>query len=70
MRELTNVELELVQGGNPLLIAAAVAAGVISLASLALLGYAVSLGCSGSLSITKDGITVEVTCPPPTTAPN
>lgn len=69
MRELTTLEMELVQGGNPLLIAAAVAAGVISLASLALLGYAVSMGCSGSLTISKDGISVEVTCPPQTGTP-
>jgi membrane fusion protein len=66
MRELTMVELEMVEGGNPLLVGALIGAGIIAVGGLALLAYAVHEGCSGSLSISADSIDIEVTCPPPT----
>lgn len=65
MRELTMVELEQVEGGNPLLVGALIGAGIVAVGSLALLAYAVSEGCSGSLTISADSIEVEVSCPQP-----
>ena len=63
MRELTAFELDQVEGGNPLLIAAAIGAGVIALGGLAVVAYGISEGCSGSVEVSKDGIKVAVTCP-------
>lgn len=62
MRELTRVEMELVEGGNPLLIAGAVIAGVAVVGGIALLAYAVSQECDGSLEVSGDGIKIEVSC--------
>ena len=66
MRELSHVELEMVEGGNPLVVGAVIGAGVIALGSLALIAYGVSEGCSGKMEISEKGIKVEVTCPPKT----
>ena len=63
MRELTAFELEQVEGGNPLLIGVAIGAGVVALAGVALLAYAVYNDCSGSMEISQEGIKIEVTCP-------
>ena len=63
MRELSMVELEQVEGGNPLLVGALVVGGVVAVGGLALIAYGVSQGCSGSLEISEEGIKVEVTCP-------
>lgn len=63
MRELTAFELEQVEGGNPLVVAVAIGAGVIALAGLAVVAYGVSQGCSGSVEVNPEGIKVEVTCP-------
>ena len=65
MRELTMVELEQVEGGNPVVIGAIVGAGVIALAGIAVVAYGVSEGCSGSVTISTEEIKIEVTCPPP-----
>ena len=66
MRELSHVELEMVEGGNPVAVGVLVGAGVIALAGLAVVAYAVSKDCSGSMEINSEGIKVEVTCPPKT----
>ena len=66
MRELTMVELEQVEGGNPVLIGALVGAGVVALAGIAVVAYGVSEGCSGSVTISAEEIKIEVNCPPPT----
>lgn len=63
MRELTAFELEQVEGGNPLLVAVAVGAGVIALAGLAVIAYGISEGCSGSMEVSQQGIEIEVKCP-------
>lgn len=69
MRELSLMEMELVEGGNPLLIAGAVIVGAAVVGGIALLAYAVHNNCSGSLSVGNDGIKIEVTCPGPSTGP-
>lgn len=65
MRELSLVEMELVEGGNPLLIAGAVIVGAAVVGGIALLAYAVHNNCSGSLNVNSEGIAIEVTCPGP-----
>ena len=62
MRELSLVEMELVEGGNPLLIAGAVIVGAAVVGGIALLAYAVYNDCDGSLSISEEGIEIEVSC--------
>jgi hypothetical protein len=66
MRELSHVELEMVEGGNPVAVGVMIGAGVIALAGLAVVAYGVYNNCSGSMEISSDGIKVEVTCPPKT----
>lgn len=66
MRELSHVELEMVEGGNPIAVGVLVGAGVIALAGLAVVAYGISEGCSGSMEVSAEGIKVEVTCPPKT----
>jgi hypothetical protein len=64
MRELTQTELGMVEGGNPAaVVVVPVVIGVVVLAGLALLAYAVHENCSGSLEISDEGLKVEVTCP-------
>lgn len=62
MRELSLVEMEQVEGGNPVLIAGAVIIGVAVVGGIALLAYAVYNDCDGSLEISDDGIKIEVNC--------
>lgn len=62
MRELSLVEMELVEGGNPLLIAGAVIVGAAVVGGIALLAYAVYNDCDGSLEISEEGIKIEVSC--------
>ena len=63
MRELQAFELDQVEGGNPLLLAVAIGAGVIAVGGLAVIAYGISEGCSGSMEVSKDGIKLSVTCP-------
>ena len=64
MRELSNVELELVEGGNPILIGMLAVGGVVAIGGLGLIAYGISQGCSGSMEVSTEGIKIEVTCPP------
>ncbi len=61
MRELIDVELQAVEGGNPAVIVP-VAVGVVVLAGIGLLAYAVYNDCSGSVSLTDEGLKIEVNC--------
>lgn len=62
MRELTLAEMELVEGGNPIVIAGAVVVGVALVGGLALLAYAAHNDCDGSLEISDEGIKIEISC--------
>ena len=64
MRELTMVELEQVEGGNPVVVAAVVV-GTVALAGVALLAYSVHEQCSASMTISTEEIEIEVDCRPP-----
>ena len=64
MRELTMVELEQVEGGNPVVVVGVVI-GTIALAGVAVLAYAVHEQCSASMSISAEQIEIEVDCKPP-----
>lgn len=66
MRELSHVELEMVEGGNPVIVAGVVIAGALVVGGLALVAYGVSEGCSGSIEVSSEAIKIEVTCPPKT----
>lgn len=66
MRELNHVELEMVGGGNPIVIGAIAAGAVLAAGALVLAAYGVSQGCSGSVEISTESIKVEITCPPKT----
>ncbi len=63
MRELSNVELEQVEGGNPLVVGVVVVGALALVGGIGLLAYAVHEKCSGSLEISETGIKIEVTCP-------
>lgn len=62
MRELSMVELEQVDGAGAPVVVAVVVVSVIAIGGLALLAYAVSEQCSGSLEISTEGVKVEVDC--------
>ena len=62
MRELSLVEMEQVEGGNPVLIDGAVIVGLAVVGGIALLAYAVYNDCDGSLEISDEGIKIEVSC--------
>jgi hypothetical protein len=64
MRELTHVELEMVEGGNPVVVAGVVIAGALVIGGLVVLAYGISEGCSGSLEVSSEAVKIEVTCPP------
>lgn len=66
MRELSSVELELVEGGNPVAVGALVLAGIAVVGGIGLMAYCVYNDCSGSLEVSSNGIKAEVTCPPKT----
>ncbi|TNJ35531.1 hypothetical protein [Arenimonas terrae] len=66
MRELSHVELEMVEGGNPVVVAGLVIGGALLIGGLVVVAYGVSQGCSGSVEVSKEAIKVEVTCPPKT----
>ena len=66
MRELSHVELEMVEGGNPVAVAAVAIAGALLIGGLVVVAYGVSQGCSGSVEVSSEAIKVEVTCPPKT----
>jgi hypothetical protein len=63
MRELSTVELEQVEGGNPVVVAVAVVGVVAVVGGIGLLAYAVHERCSGSMEVSDKGIKMEVTCP-------
>lgn len=61
MRELTQMELEMVEGGNPAA-AAIVVAGIVILAGIAVVAYAVYNECDATLEVSSEGITLEISC--------
>lgn len=69
MRELELNEMEVIAGGNPLLIGAiagAVVMGgmvVVAVVALPLIGYGISQGCSGNVKLGPSGVEASVTCP-------
>lgn len=64
MRELSQVELEMVGGGNPLVVGVIAVGAVLAVGGLALVAYGVSQGCSGSIEFSSEAVKIEVTCPP------
>jgi lactobin A/cerein 7B family class IIb bacteriocin len=63
MRELTQMELEQVDGGVAPVVVVPIVIGVVVLAGLALLAYGVYNDCSGSLELNEQGLKIEVQCP-------
>ncbi|HLT05582.1 hypothetical protein [Arenimonas fontis] len=61
MRELTVVELEQVEGGNPLVIGAVVA-GVTIIAACGVATYAIYKECEGSVEVSSEGVKIEFNC--------
>lgn len=65
MRELTQMELEQVDGGVAPAVVVPIVIGVVVLATLAVLAYGIANDCSGSVELSEQGLKVEVTCPSP-----
>ncbi|KFN51298.1 class IIb bacteriocin, lactobin A/cerein 7B family [Arenimonas composti] len=60
MRELTQMELEMVEGGNAALVPVII--GIIVLAGVAVAAYAVANECDVSFEVGVDGMSFEIDC--------